>query len=103
MNYRHGDLLIKTLDKIPSNAKVVSNGKLNVLALGEVTGHRHVLETTTGVEVFELEGDKYFTLKELAILSHEEHKTLTLEPQTYKVLTEREYNYFDKELIKVRD
>ena len=101
--YRHGDLLIRETDKIPTKAKRVSSGTLNKLALGEVTGHSHKLETIQVVDVFELNGVKYFNIPAEATLSHEEHNTLRLEPATYTVLTEREYDYFLKETRKVLD
>lgn len=101
--YRHGDLLIRETDKIPAKAKRVSSGTLNKLALGEVTGHSHKLETTQIVDVFELNGVKYFNTPTEATLSHEEHNTLKLEPATYTVLTEREYDYFMEEQRKVID
>lgn len=101
--YRHGDLLIKEINEIPKKAKKVSSGKLNKLALGEVTGHSHKLETITVVDVFELDGVKYFNAPNGASLSHEEHNTLTLDPKTYQVLTEREYDYFLEEQREVLD
>lgn len=101
--YRHGDLLIREVDKIPTEAKKVSRGKLNKLALGEVTGHSHKLETIQVVDVFELNGVKYFNIPVEASLSHEEHKTLKLKPATYTVLTEREYDYLLEESRKVLD
>lgn len=101
--YRHGDLLIREVDNIPTKAKKVSSGKLNKLALGEVTGHSHKLETIQVVDVFELDGVKYFNTPVEAILSHEEHNTLKLAPSTYTVLTEREYDYFLEEQRKVLD
>lgn len=101
--YRHGDLLIKEVEQVPTKAKKVSSGKLNKLALGEVTGHSHKLETIQVVDVFELNGVKYFNIPSEATLSHEEHNTLKLEPATYTVLTEREYDYFLEETRKVLD
>ena len=101
--YRHGDLLIRETDKIPTKAKRVSSGKLNKLALGEVTGHSHKLETIEVVDVFELDGVKYFNNPSVATLSHEEHDTLTILPQTYQVLVEREYDYFLEEQRQVTD
>ena len=101
--YRHGDLLIKEVEKIPAKAKKVSSGKLNKLALGEVTGHSHKLETITVVDVFELNGVKYFNIPQEAKLSHEEHNTLKLKPKTYSVLAEREYDYFLEEQRQVID
>ena len=40
--YRHGDLLLKKIDKLPEGAKKI---KTNILAEGEFTGHKHELLT----------------------------------------------------------
>lgn len=103
MMYRHGDLLINSVDKIPTGVKKFSSGKLNKLALGETTGHAHTLVTDVDVEVYELDGVKYFELPVEGELTHEEHKTITIEPDIYKVLVEREFDYVSKEIEKVRD
>ena len=51
------------------------------------------------------EGNKYFNLPAnvTAVLTHEEHKTITLEPATYKVINKNEFDYFEKEMRKVQD
>jgi hypothetical protein len=36
-------------------------------------------------------------------LTHEEHKTLIIEPGIYKVDREREYDYFEEEINSVVD
>jgi len=100
---RHGDLLIRPTKAIPAWAKKFSSGKLNKLALGETTGHSHKLQTTTDIEVFELNGEKFFKLDDTSTLSHEEHNTITLKPDTYKVLIEREFDYFLQETRRVLD
>lgn len=103
MIYRHGDVVLRTIKEMPKKAKLFSSGKRNLLALGETTGHSHKLVTDTDVEVFELEGEKFFTLPSKATLTHEEHNTITLEPQVYKVVIKREFDYISESIRAVRD
>lgn len=103
MIYRHGDVILKTISKIPSGAKVTSSGKLNKLALGETTGHSHKLMTVVDVDLLEFGGNKYFSLPEPATIEHEEHKTLTLEPQVYEVVIKKEFDYITKQIREVKD
>jgi hypothetical protein len=101
---RHGDLSFRR-----ANIKVKGKGhKSIVLALGEFTGHSHRLtadgnatvtyaDNSSGeVEYFEVRGGT-------ATLTHEEHKPITFVEGTYKVIREREYDYFLKSVKQVLD
>ena len=104
MIYRHGDLTLISISKLPEGLKPFSEGKENVLALGEITGHKHTLLTDTNVEVFEdNKGIKYFNLPDEARITHQEHGVKTLVPETYKVLPKIEFDYFERERRVVRD
>lgn len=97
MNYRHGDLFIKRVEKKPGKVK---HTKLT-LALGEVTGHSHTLYGLNGglivgdKGVFEVVGD--------VELRHEEHDTIRLAPGVYEITHENEYDYFENEIKTVVD
>ena len=94
---RQGDLLFKRVDDKP---KQVEAKKL-VIAEGEVTGHHHVLLAQTDSVIL---GDKtLFSIKGKAKLVHPEHDTIEFGTGTYMVINEREYNYVEKQLEKVRD
>lgn len=95
---RHGDLSFRRVDKMPVKGKKVTSF---ALALGEVTGHSHKL--VGNVAVAEFEGFRYLNVLKDSTVSHEEHKTITLEPGVYKVITEREFDYFGAEIRKVVD
>ena len=83
--YRHGDLLIKKVEKLDENLEVVEN----VLAYGEVTGHSHKI---AGATVYQNKnGNRFITVQEIASLTHEEHKEIQLEKGTYAVIRQREY------------
>ena len=101
-NYRNGDLLIKQIDELPKNIKKIDGG---TLAFGEVTGHHHtIVADRETLQLYEDEqGRKYFMLKKSAPLTHQEHKTITIEKGLYLVENEREFDPFKDEIRKVWD
>jgi hypothetical protein len=87
MKIRHGDVLIELIKEIPSEAKLLKDRK--ELAFGEVTGHAHRIDVG---DLFEnKDGQLYLKVDRLAHLSHEEHKTITINPGVYKVTIKRQY------------
>lgn len=97
MTIRQGDILFKKSDKTPENKQV----KEIVIAEGEQTGHNHVLIAETDSVIL---GDKtLFTVKGKAKLIHPEHDTIEFPSGTYMVTNEKEFDYINKELVKVRD
>jgi len=90
--YRHGDVYIIKKDKIE---KPMKDMKEFVVAEGEVTGHAHRLNPTGEgkIRVFKNELDIAFKVeKEAAVLTHEEHAPIELEPGFYEVYIQREYD-----------
>ena len=68
-----------------------------VLALGEKTGHKHVISTLNPNDLQawkQLEGGWIITLKTEGTLTHNQHGALTIAPGTYRVGQEREYDHF---------
>lgn len=87
--YRHGDVMVGSVDKIPAGAKKRKNV---ILAYGEVTGHTHRIENPEHAEMFEHEGLLYLRIiAPVARLVHEEHNTIELPQGVYKVWQQREY------------
>jgi hypothetical protein len=83
---RHGDVQIVKVDSIPKDVKKLNRKEL---AYGEVTGHAHRIDIG---ELFETKnGELYLKVKNLSKVSHEEHKTITLEPGCYRVSIKRQY------------
>lgn len=110
--FRHGDIIISMVDKIPKSAKQVKNS--NVFAYGEATGHNHRVVGAEQVVVFdggEVDDStgkyevKYATITGSdASLTHEEHKQIPLPEGNVKVeLTERRYDIFGKAIERARD
>ena len=94
--YRHGDLLIKQIKKIPEPAIPLST---NIIAEGEVTGHNHKLYGSHQVYGTHSENPRiieptYFQAKEDISLKHQEHATLNISKGNYVIIREREYNPF---------
>lgn len=84
---RHGDVILRKVDLIPNGAESLKDRK--ELAYGEVTGHAHRLDVG---ELFETkDGKLYCRIGKQANLSHEEHKTLVIEPGEYEVVIKRQY------------
>ena len=88
---RHGDLLIRKTNEIPSNLKSTNTV---IIAEGEKTGHKHQLQGNVTVYKQEL-GSLYFEVKTSAELVHQEHKTIHIPEGTHRVEQEREFNPFD--------
>lgn len=103
--YRHGDLSfhpskenIKELKKIGS--------KSHVLALGEHTGHKHVITSVKGTcDIYQDEktGELVLIIDGKAVVTHEEHKEIEFTTGTYRMKQEREFDYFEGIIAQVRD
>ena len=87
--YRHGDLLIRQVDKIPESATPLST---NIIAHGE-NGNTHKLHGSH--QVYETPDQQmYFKAKQEVFLKHQEHNTLKISKGNYVILHEREHNPF---------
>jgi len=103
---RQGDILfIPTNETIPDYAKARTSG---IVAQGEATGHHHRI-AADDMQVAELmeigwQGNLMLKVSEHGIsIVHEEHKTVTIPPGTYKVHQAREFDYMARFARTVRD
>lgn len=91
--YRQGDVLLRRINALPNDAELqnTDQGRV-VLAYGEVTGHAHAIDAS--VASLYRSGQKDI-LKVLpgAVLRHEEHTELPLDPGYYEVIRQREYEH----------
>lgn len=87
--YRQGDVLIRQTASIPVTA---TKQEKCILALGEVTGHKHEIKEEAFLWV-DTDGTKYVEVYgEEVVLTHEEHRPITLPgPAIYRVTQQREY------------
>ena len=82
--------------------KLEHNGSF-VLAEGETTGHKHTI-VSPSMEIRQTEdGRYYFSTDSPAEVSHEEHKTITLEPGIYRVDRIREKDWFSGAVRRIID
>ncbi len=88
MLWRHGDVLIATIDAIPEGGTRLRDP---ILAYGEVTGHAHRVEDPQAAELWEVAGVLYLHILVATRVIHEEHAAIALEPGTYRVWQQREY------------
>lgn len=94
---RQGDIIFKRVDEKPINKEL----KKLTIAEGEITGHHHILIAETDSVIL---GDRtLFTVKGKAKLIHPEHDTIVFPEGTYMVSNEREWDYINLEMTKVRD
>ena len=85
---RHGDVQIIKVKELPKETKRLDRKEL---AYGEVTGHAHRVKDLVG-DLFETKnGELYLKVDKASHVSHEEHKTLTVEPGIYKINIKRQY------------
>lgn len=83
--FRQGDLLIKPVDSIPTDAKKKLDG---VILYGEATGHKHQL---VGGDVMTLGESIFLSVGSKAKIVHEEHNPISLMKGKYAVIRQREY------------
>jgi hypothetical protein len=90
--FRQGDILIEEVTEIPSEAIQEQTHHGNVLlAMGEATGHAHVLRQRHDVTTYTVEGQKYLDVRAAALLTHEEHASVLIPPGRYIIIRQREY------------
>ena len=91
--FRHGDLPIHPVSEKEVKGEVVKHNGSFVLALGEQTGHKHVI-TCERMTIRQDAHGYYLSLDSEATLTHEEHQTITLPPGIYFQGHEREHDWF---------
>lgn len=83
---RHGDVILDIVDEVKCKQKKATE---EVLAEGEVTGHKHILsgQMLVGMDG----GHKYATILGETELRHDDHNTLVIpEGKSVKVSMQRE-------------
>ena len=80
-----GDVMLFPVDAIPAGTK--REGDTHTLALGEITGHTHVLDRATLTDVG---GERYVEVAGDAALRHEDHGPVAVPPGKYRVIQQTE-------------
>ena len=103
--FRQGDVLLRRIDEIPDDAQPQPATARLTLALGEVTGHAHVIGVALAHEFIAPYRDNtdqiFFNLMSDAFLFHDEHRRLTIPAGKYQVVRQREY--IPQEIRQVAD
>jgi len=107
MYFQQGDVLLKSIDSVPSDAKdVAPRGRGLILAEGEVTGHYHAVpmeEVDDDIHMYEKNGTLYLSSTKDFTVEHDEHHTQSIPAGTYKIGIVKEYDHYEDEIQKVRD
>jgi hypothetical protein len=97
--YRHGDLLVQSVNSLPSEARRLHH---LVLAQGELTGHSHRIAERDAAVLFESPIGLFLNVTgETATMVHQEHGPIELSKGIYQVWRQREYT--PAEIRTVRD
>ncbi len=88
MLFRHGDLLITTIDALPDHGPRQNSP---ILAYGAITGHVHRIEDSARVEIFHRGDEIYLHVLSPTRIIHEEHQPIDLDSGYYRVWRQREY------------
>ncbi len=109
---RHGEVILKPVDKIPSGAELKEITNKKIIAFSE-THHHHILSIKEKVDmskikVYSWNGEMYLEVPEIAELWHQKtgkdvHTPHKISPSVYKVIIKKSYNYFSKIIERVRD
>ncbi len=91
--YRHGDIFITKIEKLPRGVKKVVSG---IIIYGESSGHAHRL---VGGDVLQKGDALFLRVAKSAKIIHEEHKPITLEKGLYGAIRQREY--LSKDMTKI--
>lgn len=82
--YRQGDVMLKRVNKLPEGL----NKKDNIIAYGEVTGHKH--QIINGQVLVDKNGKQFVEATGETVLVHEEHHDHAIEEGIYEVKQQRE-------------
>ncbi len=98
-----GDVYLIRQEKLPDNLEIKHCPQRGiVLALGEVTGHAHVIQDE--IEAYEdADGTIWLKNSNAVTLTHEEHSAITIDPGVWKVGRVLEYDPFAEEARRVTD
>src|SRR5205085_7675998 len=93
--YRHGDVLFEQVEAIPElfHPRTTDEEKRGVVQHGESTGHAHVIQDMTGIEIFSDWRERFLKAEKEFTITHQEHKPLTLPAGNYRIRIAREFDY----------
>jgi hypothetical protein len=81
----------------------MQKAKRIVLGEGEIVGHKHILESKKDMEYKMNNTSIDFMLKDLGVLTHDEHAKMVFEAGNYRSYNQVEFNPFDQTINRVFD
>ena len=97
--YRHGDVLVESVKKLP---EVRRKAPHTILAQGELTGHCHRIAERSAAVLYDTpDGMFLHVTADVATLVHDEHDAISLASGFYRVWRQREYS--PEEIRIIRD
>jgi hypothetical protein len=107
MLIQQGDVLVKSIQSIPSNLKPLKkDGRGYVFAEGEVTGHYHgvdCVDADVDMLIDEVTKKIYMQNSSEVVVTHQEHGHVTIPAGTWEVGRVQEYDHFAEEARAVQD
>jgi hypothetical protein len=103
MIYRHGDLILQQRTQLPKKLLSWHRHRSIVLAEGETSGHKHVVNAATPILFVHQNNKQFIELETYGALTHEEHKEITLPPGIYEITKEQEYDYINSQTLNAID
>jgi len=98
--WRHGDVYgiqsEMTVDSLKANGKLIEGKDSNILAFGEVTGHKHEIEgSTTGYSRYQCDGKNYLVviIAGGVSINHAEHGVGVIPQGVWEERIDREFDY----------
>ena len=88
--YRHGDVLLSEVARVPDKATPEAREGDVILAKGEVTGHAHRIASPMA-RVMVAERTRYLVVEAPVVLDHEEHGPVTIPKGIFEVVLQCEY------------
>ena len=99
MLFRHGDVLIQKVTRLPKTVERLSH---RTLAHGELTGHSHRIQEKEGVVLWQSAKELFLQIEAPhATVVHQEHAPIELPKGVYRVWRQREYT--PQRIVIVRD
>ena len=99
---RQGDILLVPVDALPDGQ--TEQRKSYTVALGEKTGHSHVVSSAMDFAVIQgFDDEKYLNFRAPADIVHQTHGPHIIAPGAYKIVNERELDWFSRAQKKVLD
>lgn len=101
--YRQGDVLIRSVAKLPKGAQKSPDPGRIVLALGEATGHAHAIaegeaDSYSLAKAFR-QSRRFLLVPQNAAVRHEEHLPVHLLSGVYEVVQQRVFGLWDKTMV----